>query len=68
MLIEDITCPECGGNATLGEHETSCTIEYMMNDYCNVIESITLIPDNLLDKLKTLIYAAQMDRQIHKKR
>lgn len=68
MLIEDITCPECGGNATQGEHETPCIIEYMMNDYCNVVESIPLLPDNLLDKMKTLIYAEQMDRQIHKKR
>ena len=68
MLTEDIACFECGGNATLGEHRMDCGSKSLMDDYCNFIDSVPNLPDYLLDKVKTLVYAEQMERQIHKKR
>tara|TARA_Y100000114_G_C11764120_1_gene332416 strand:+ start:82994 stop:83248 length:255 start_codon:yes stop_codon:yes gene_type:complete len=64
MLIEDIRCPECGGSATDGTHKMGCSSKLMMNAYCDVVEYLPMIPDVLLTKLSTLIYAEQTERTI----
>lgn len=68
MLIEDITCPECGMNATIGQHKFGCSSKTMMDVYCDLVEGIRHYPDNLLSKLATSVYAEQMERQIKEKR
>lgn len=68
MLVEDIMCPECGGNATEGLHEGGCQSVVVMDNFCNFIESVQQYPNASLDKVKTVIYAEQMDRQIRDKR
>lgn len=68
MLIESITCPECGEDATTGVHQMGCGKKEVMNIYCDFVEELINYPDHLLTKLSTLIYAEQMERQIKKKR
>lgn len=64
MLVEDIRCMECGGSATDGNHKMDCSSKSMMNAYCDVVEYLPMIPDALLTKLSTLIYAEQTERTI----
>jgi len=68
MLIEDIACPECGENATTGDHKIDCGFKSSMDVYCDLIESVRFYPDNLLSKLALVVYAEQMERQIKSKR
>lgn len=65
MLIEDIICFECGGNATTGEHKENCLSVFLMNTYCNLLEDIKQYPDKYLDKLKVAIYTEQTEREIY---